>query len=242
MHDKIFTSILPFTSAFIYADEDKGKKREPQNEDSTKANASDSIEYEDEISDYETEPAGDGEKSHQNQRPIILIVENQKKNNAHKKPQLSGFNPNYYLKYFSYQHKAKENYGKSYNFCNSHKVRNGAYDQNINTKHYYGLTQYTKQKEHSLEAFYKDLGYRPRFRYQKEFQKENHSRPTKYKIEYYPHLNHHQDSFFQFQHQNPPRYHDNHSHVPPSLLPHSNLQTTKFLVRAECVRCPWLLA
>ena len=56
----MLTSILPFTSAFIYADEDKGKKKEPQNEDSTEDNFSDSIEYEDEISYYEIDPAGNG--------------------------------------------------------------------------------------------------------------------------------------------------------------------------------------
>ena len=96
MNTTILTSILPFTSAFIYANEDKGKKREPQNEDATEANVSDSIEYEDEISDYEIDPAGNGGKSHQNQRPIILIVENHIKNSAYQKPQLSNFNPNNY--------------------------------------------------------------------------------------------------------------------------------------------------
>ena len=68
MNTKMLKSILPFTTAFIYANEDKGKKREPQNEDSKEANLSDSIEYEDEISDYEIDPAGNGRKSHQNQR------------------------------------------------------------------------------------------------------------------------------------------------------------------------------
>ena len=43
MNTKMLTSILPFTTAFIYANEDKGKKREPQNEDSKEANVSDSI-------------------------------------------------------------------------------------------------------------------------------------------------------------------------------------------------------
>ena len=242
---KKMNTILPFTSAFIYANEDKGKKREPQIEDSIEANVSDSIEYEDEISDYEIKPADDGEKSQETQRPIILIVKNQKTNNAHQKPQMSNSDPNYYkrnpglkiiLEDFGYQHKTNENYGKSFNFFNSHQVRNGAYDQNINTKHFYRPTEYNNQKEHSLEALYKDLGYRPKFRYQQEFQTENHSRPTKYKIEYPPHSHHHQESFFQFQQQNPSRYHDYHSHVPP--LPPSPFQPPNHKVDPPYYRSP----
>jgi hypothetical protein len=237
MHSKIFTSILPFTSAFIYANEEKGKKRDPHNGDSTEANVYESIEYEDQISDYEINPAGDGEKSHQNQRPIILIVENQKKNNAHGKPHLSNFDPNYYQRNQGLKlilEDTNENYGKSYNFFNSHHVRNGAYDQNINTKHFQRKNKY--KKEHSLEALYKDLGYRPQFRYQKECERENHNRPTKYKIEYPPHLKHHQDSFFQFQHQNPSQYYDNHSHVP--RLPPSPFQPPNHKVHPSYYRSP----
>ena len=55
---KMLTCITPFTSAFIYVDQDKGKTKESQNEVSTEDNFSDSIEYEDEISDYEINPAG----------------------------------------------------------------------------------------------------------------------------------------------------------------------------------------
>ena len=123
---------------------------------------------------------------------------------------MSNFDPKYYqrnpglkiiLEEFGYQNKMTKNYGKSYNFFNSHKVRNGAYDQN--TKNFYRLNEYKKQKQNSLEALYKDLGYRPKFRYQQEFQKDNHRKPTKYQIQYSPHSEHHQDSCFQFQHQNP---------------------------------------
>ena len=55
------------------------------------------------------------------QTTTIVIVENPKKNNAHKKPQMSKFDPNYYqrnqglkiiLKDFGYQHKTNENYRK----------------------------------------------------------------------------------------------------------------------------------